>query len=171
MQSAPVLRLVSEVDDGRFRLDFVLPSWCLSIVTHVLLFAVISLVLRGCSQTGVVGPKVGEGNFRSVGLHVATDVEAGRPVGAGDENAVPDPREAMIHDDGQAQADPLLRDDPAINSLLNLPEQATSVTGLPLLGPGHAASSRPSSSAGELIKPSQRVGRDRKSTRLNSSHG
>ena len=109
MQTAPVLRLDPEVDDGRFRLDIVVPSWCLSIVTHVLLFAAISLILRGCVPTGVVGPKVGEGNFRSVGLHVATDVEAGRPLGAGDQNSVPDPREAMIRDDGQAQPEPLLQ--------------------------------------------------------------
>ncbi len=157
MQPVPVL-LVSEVDDGRFRLDVVVPSWCLSIVTHVLLFLAISLILRGCAPTGVVGPKVGEGSFRSVGLHVAPDVEAGRPIGAGDVNAVNNPQEAMVRDEGQAQSEPLVRDDPAISKLLNLPEQATSANGLPLLGPGHPASARSSSSAGELIKPSQRVG-------------
>ena len=67
MQPVPELKLGAGIDDGRDRLDVVVPSWLLSIVSHILLFFVIALILRGCSSSGTVGPKVGDGTFRVAG--------------------------------------------------------------------------------------------------------
>jgi hypothetical protein len=151
------LRLASDVDDGRFRLDAIVPSWFVSIASHVVLFFVMSLVLRGCTTAGAVGPKASDGTFREVGLHASADADSGRPAGPG--NAIEDGglANAMTPDDNQAPPQPLplpLIDDAAINDLLNLPDRPASPYGLPLLGPGPSSSFRTPSSASELIRRS-----------------
>ena len=148
MQSAPVLKLESEVDDGHFRLDVVLPSWCLSIAIHVVLFCAMAVILRGCSASGSVGPKAGDGTFREIGLHIKRDAA---PHDSQQDTAEPSPNEAMTRDEGQPQPEPsLVGDDKAVSGLLSKPMQS----GLPLLGPGPATSLRTPSNATDLIKPS-----------------
>ncbi len=153
--STPELRLGSDVDDGRFRLDVIVPSWCVSIGSHVVMFFVMSLVLRGCATAGAVGPKAGDGMFREVGLNASADADSGRPAGPGDAIEGDDLANAMTPDDNQAPPQPLsLIDDAAINDLLNLPDRPTSPYGLPRLGPGPSSSFRTPSSASELIRRS-----------------
>ncbi len=147
--STPELRLGSDVDDGRFRLDVVLPSWCVSIASHVVLFFVMSLILRGCATAGAVGPKAGDGKFREVGLHIKPDVARAEL----NESKAGDPHEALMPDDGKPHPDPtIFGDGNTVTDLLSLPRE----TGLPLLGPGPAVSPRTPSDANDLIKPSPR---------------
>ena len=157
--STPELRLGSDVDDGRLRLDGIVPSWCVSIASHVVLFFVMSLILRGCTTVGAVGPKAGDGTFREVGLHVSADADSGRPADPGNAIEGGGLANAMTPDDNQAPPQTLpLIDDAAINNLLNLPERPTSPYGLPLLGSGHSSSYRTPSSASELIRRSGQNG-------------
>ncbi|HLQ46599.1 MAG TPA: hypothetical protein VK137_17780 [Planctomycetaceae bacterium] len=152
MQPAPELRLGPEVDDGQFRLDVLVPSWLLSITAHVVLFCVMALILRGCNSAGTVGPKAGDGRFREIGLHVKKDAA---PRDSHQNDAEPAPHEALSRDEGHPQPEPsLLGDDKSVSELLSLPTQS----GLPLLGPGPAASLRTPSNASELIKPSGKRG-------------
>lgn len=148
MQPAPELKLGTDIDDGRDRIDVVVPSWLASIVTHVILFFVMAIVLRGCASTGAIGPKVGEGVFREVGLHVERDLEKTR-----EPNAEANPHEAMLRDEGRPQPEKsILGEETSINDLLSVPADSA----LPLLGPGPAASLRGSTDAKELIRSSGR---------------
>lgn len=146
MQPASELKLGVDVDDGRDRIEVVVPSWLASIVVHAAFFVVMALVLRGCSSSGTVGPKTGDGTFREVGLHVQPPLE---PL----PHAEPDPNQAMTRDDGQPQPQPsVFGDDAAANELLSVPVNSA----LPLLGPGPAASFRTPSDAKELLKSAGR---------------
>lgn len=148
MQPAPELKLGTDIDDGRDRLDVVVPSWLVSIVAHIVLFFVMAMILRGCSSSGTVGPKVGEGTFREIGLHVPRDVVE-KPA---DQNAA-DPSDALTRDDGTPQPEKsLVVDDKSINDLLSVPTNSS----LPVLGPGPAASLKSPTDAKELIKSSGR---------------
>lgn len=148
MQSAPELKLGTDIDDGRDRLDVVVPSWLVSIVTHIVLFFAMAMILRGCSSSGTVGPKVGEGTFREIGLHVAKDVVE-KPA---DKDAA-DPNDALTRDDGTPQPEKsLVVDDKSVNDLLSVPTNSA----LPVLGPGPAASLRSPTDPKELIKSSGR---------------
>lgn len=146
----PELPLGSEVDDGRSRLDVVVPSWMVSIAAHVVFFFVVAIVLRGCTQEGAVSPKASAEAFRDVGLHVvrdaaATDVKAPAADAA--------PTEAMTRDEGQPQRQPsAVSDDSVARDLLSLPAP----TGLPILGPGAGSSLRTPTDAKELLKSSGR---------------
>lgn len=148
MQPIPELKLGAGIDDGRDRLDVVVPSWLLSIVSHIVLFFVIALILRGCSSSGTVGPKVGDGTFREIGLHVPREV-ALQPA---DQNAT-DPNEALTRDDGTPLLEKsIVGDDKSVNDLLSVPTNSA----LPVLGPGPAASLKSPADAKELIKSSGR---------------
>lgn len=148
MQSAPELKLGSDIDDGRDRLDVVVPSWLASIVAHVVLFFVMAMMLRGCSSSGSVGPKVGEGTFREIGLHVPRDFVE-KPA---DQNAA-DPNDALTRDDGTPQPEKsLVVDDKSVSDLLSVPTNSA----LPVLGPGPATSLKSPTDAKELIKSSGR---------------
>ena len=146
MQPAHELKLGSDIDDGRDRLDVVVPSWLLSIVAHIVLFFVMAMILRGYSSTGVVGPKVGEGTFREIGLHALTEKPA-------DKVADADPNEALTRDDGTPQSEKsIVGDDKSVNDLLSLPTNS----GLPVLGPGPSASLKSPADAKDLIRTSGR---------------
>ena len=148
MQTAPELKLGSDVDDGRDRIDVVVPSWLLSIATHIVLFFAMAMILRGCSTSGSVGPKAGDAQFREIGLHVARDA-VNPPI----ENADAKPNEAMTRDEGLPQPEKsVLGDDASINNLLSLPTDSN----LPVIGAGRPASLRTPSDAKDLIKPSGR---------------
>lgn len=147
MQPVPELKLGSDIDDGRDRLEVVVPSWLVSIVSHIVLFFVMAMILRGCSSSGTVGPKVGEGTFREVGLHVVPQVVE-KPA-----DAKADPNETLTRDEGQPQPEKSrVVDDKSINDLLSVPTNAA----LPVLGPGPAASLRTPTDAKELLKSSGR---------------
>ncbi len=149
MQPASELKVGSGIDDGRVRLEVLVPSWLLSIVTHIVLFFVMALILRGCSSSGTVGPKVGEGTFREIGLHVQREAVE-KPV---DQNAEANPNEALTRDDGTPQLEKsIVGDDKSINDLLSVPTNSA----LPVLGPGPATSLRSPTDAKELIKSSGR---------------
>lgn len=149
MRSTPELKLGGDIDDGRDRLEVVLPSWLLSIVAHAVLFFVMAMILRGCSSSGAVGPKVGDGTFREIGLHVAPET-AEKPT---DQNAVADPNESLTRDDGTPQPEKsIVTDDSTVSQLLSVPTNS----GLPLLGPGLPAALKSRTDAQELIKPSGR---------------
>jgi Ca-activated chloride channel family protein len=148
MQTASELKLGSDVDDGRDRIEVVLPSWLLSIVTHIVLFVAMAMILRGCSSSGSVGPKAGDAQFREIGLHVARDA-----VTPPNDNAEAQPQEAMTCDAGLPQPEKsVLGDDAAINELLTLPNSSN----LPIIGGGPATSLRTPSDAKELIKSTGR---------------
>ena len=152
MQPAPELKLEQEVDDGQFRLDVIVPSWMLSIAAHVVMFSVMAVILRGCQSSGSVGPKAGDGTFREVGLHIKREAS---PNNSNQDSAAAAPNEAMTRDEGKPQPETsLVGDDNAVSELLSRPSQS----GLPLLGPGPAASLRTPSSATDLIKPSGKRG-------------
>ena len=143
MPSAPELKLGSDINDGRNRLEVVLPSWLVSIASHVVLFFVMAMMLRGCSSSGTVGPKTGDGAFREIGLHVAPEIVT-RP-------AIEEPNEALTRDAGTPQPEKsIVSDDTSIRELLSAPTNS----GLPLLGPGPAASLRTPTDATGLIKSS-----------------
>lgn len=148
MQPAPELKLGSDIDDGRDRLDVVVPSWLVSIVAHIVLFFAMAMILRGCSSSGTVGPKVGEGTFREIGLHVPKEVVE-KPA---DQN-VADHNDALTRDDGapQPEKSPVV-DDKSVSDLLSVPTNSS----LPVLGPGPAASLKSPTDAKELIKSSGR---------------
>ena len=149
MQPAPELKLGSDIDDGRDRLDVVVPSWLASIVAHIVLFFALAMILRGCSSSGTVGPKVGEGTFREIGLHVAPETNS-KPA---EQHGVGEPQEAMTRDDGSPQPETsIVKDESSIRELLSTPANS----GLPLLGPGPAASLRSPTDAQGLIKSSGR---------------
>lgn len=149
MQPASELKLGSDIDDGRDRLDVVVPSWLVSIVSHIVLFFGMAMILRGCSSSGTVGPKVGEGTFREIGLHVPQEFVE-RPV---DQKAEADPNEALTRDEGKPQPEKsIVVDDKSVNELLSVPTNSA----LPVLGPGPAASLRTSTDAKELLKSSGR---------------
>lgn len=148
MQPASELKLGSDIDDGRDRLDVVVPSWLVSIVAHIVLFFAMAMILRGCSSSGTVGPKVGDGTFREIGLHVPREVVE-KPA---DQNAA-DPNDALTRDDGTPQPEKsLVVDDKSVNDLLSVPTNSS----LPVLGPGPAASLKSPTDAKELIKSSGR---------------
>jgi Ca-activated chloride channel family protein len=143
------LQLGSNVDDGRDRIEVVVPSWLASIGVHVVFFVVLALTLRGCSSSGTVGPKSGEGTFREIGLHVQPEVL--RPEQRMADAA--DPQQTLTPDDGLPRPEKsVIGDDTTIAKLLNLPADSR----LPLLGPGPFASLQPSTDATELIKSSGR---------------
>ncbi len=148
MQPSPELKLGSDIDDGRDRLDVVVPSWLVSIVAHVVLFFAMAMILRGCSSSGTVGPKVGEGTFREIGLHVPREFVE-KPA---DQNSA-DPNDALTRDDGTPQPEKsLVVDDKSVNDLLSVPTNSA----LPVLGPGPATSLKSPTDAKELIKSSGR---------------
>ncbi len=148
MQPVPELKLGAGIDDGRDRLDVVVPSWLLSIVSHIVLFFVMAVILRGCSSSGTVGPKVGDGTFREIGLHVPREV-AEQPA---DQNAA-NPNEALTRDDGTPQLEKsIVGDDKSIADLLSVPTNSA----LLVLGPGRVASLTSPADAKELIKSSGR---------------
>lgn len=148
MRPVPELKLGAGIDDGRDRLDIVVPSWLLSIVSHVVLFCVIAMILRGCSSPGSVGPKAGDGAFREIGLHVPREVIA-QPADQNESN----PDEALARDDGTPQLEKsIVRDDKSISDLLSFPTNSA----LPVLGPGPAATLKSPVDAKELIKSSGR---------------
>ena len=149
MQPAPELKLGSDIDDGRDRLEVVVPSWLASIIAHIVLFFAMAIILRGCSSSGTVGPKAGEGIFREIGLHV-TKEPVNKPA---EQIAESNPNEALTRDDGTPQlAKSIVGDDKSINDLLSTPANNS----LPLLGPGPAASLRSPSDAKNLIKATGR---------------
>lgn len=143
------LKLGTNVDDGSFRPEVILPSWLLSILTHVVLFVAMSFFLRGCSANGSVGPKAGNSDFREIGLHLQrAPIAQPQPANA---DAVA--TDAMTRDDGKPQPEQsILGDDSTANNLLSQPADAT----LPTIGPGIASSLRTPSDAKELIKSSGR---------------
>ena len=144
----PELKLGSDIGDGRDRLDVVVPSWLVSIVVHIVLFFAMAMILRGCSSSGTVGPKVGDGTFREIGLHVPREVVQ-KPA---DQNAA-DPNDALTRDDGTPQPEKsLVVDDKSVSDLLSVPTNSA----LPVLGPGPAASLKSPTDAKELIKSSGR---------------
>ncbi len=158
MQLAPELKLDSGVDDGRVRLDVLVPSWLVSIVMHVVMFFIMALILKGCGTvSGSVGPKAGDTSFREIGLH-----REGPPGGGdgGDDGggnadlaeALPKDAQAADQVPFQPNAQPLLGNESAINDLLSRPTESK----LPLLGPGPRVSPAPGSrtpySSGELLK-------------------
>lgn len=148
MQSSHELKLGNDVDDGSVRLNVLVPSWLLSIATHIVLFFLMALILRGCSASGSVGPKAGDTQFREVGLHVARD-----PVNPPNDRAEANPNEALTNDAGLPQPEKaVLGDDASINDLLSLPTDSR----LPVIGAGRAASLRSSADAQDLIKSSGR---------------
>lgn len=148
MQSAPELKLGSDVNDGRDRIDVVVPSWLLSIAAHVVLFFAMAMILRGCATSGSVGPKAGDAQFREIGLHVERPV-----INPPNDNAEANPNEALTRDDGLPQPEKsVLGDDASINDLLSLPTEAR----LPVIGGGAATSLRTPSDAKDLIKSSGR---------------
>ncbi|TXT35156.1 MAG: uncharacterized protein FD138_1483 [Planctomycetota bacterium] len=149
MQSAPELKLGSDIDDGRDRLDVLVPSWLASIIAHVVLFFAMAMILRGCSSSGTVGPKAGDGEFREIGLHVAKEA-VDQPV---ERNVEPNPNESLTRDDGTPQLEKsIVGDDKSINDLLSSPTNNS----LSLLGPGPAASLRSPTDAKDLIKATGR---------------
>ncbi len=148
MQPASELKLGTDIDDGRDRLEIVVPSWLASIVAHIVLFFVMAMILRGCSSSGTVGPKTGEGTFREIGLHVAPEIVE-KPA---EQNAA-DPNESLTRDDGKPQPEKsAIVDDRSISNLLSVPTNSA----LPVLGPGPAASLKTPTDAKELIKSSGR---------------
>ncbi|MFM9965858.1 MAG: hypothetical protein ACKV2Q_32150 [Planctomycetaceae bacterium] len=148
MQTTPELKLDSGVDDGSVRLNVLVPSWLLSIATHIVLFFVMALILRGCSASGSVGPKAGDTQFREVGLHVTRD-----SVKPPSDLANPNPTEAVTNDAGLPQPEKsVLGDDASINDLLSLPADSR----LPVIGAGRTASLRTPTDAQDLIKSSGR---------------
>lgn len=158
MQLASEVKLGSDIDDGRVRLEVLVPSWLASIAMHVLMFFIMALVLKGCGMaSGSVGPKAGDAGFREIGLHT------GSPPGSGDgggnaggnadlAEALPQDALAVDQVPFQPNAQPLLADENAINNLLRRPTDSK----LPWLGPGPTASATPGSrtpdSVGELLK-------------------
>lgn len=157
MQPAPELKIGSDIDDGRIRLEIILPSWLFSIIFHVLVFVVMAFVLKGCgAASGSVGPKAGDSGFREIGLHPGGPGggNAGGDGGGNADLAEALPKDARSADQVplQPNAQPLLGDESAINNLLSRPTDSS----LPLLGPGPTASStlgsRTPYSAGELLK-------------------
>ena len=149
MQPAPELKLGVDIDDGRDRLDVVVPSWLASIIMHIVVFFAMAMILRGCSSSGTVGPKTGDGTFREIGLHVAKEA-VDKPA---EQNAEPNPNEALTRDDGTPQLEKsIVGDDRAISDLLSTPTNSA----LPLLGPGPAASLRSPTDAKDLIKATGR---------------
>ncbi len=148
MQPVPELKLGAGIDDGRDRLDVVVPSWLLSIVTHVVLFFAMAMILRGCSSSGTVGSKVGDGTFREIVLHIPREIV----LHPADQNTA-NPNEALTRDEGTPQLEKsIVGDDKSISDLLSLPTNSA----LPVLGPGPAASLRTPADAKELIKSSGR---------------
>lgn len=149
MSSAPELKLGSDIDDGRDRLDVVIPSWLASIISHIVLFVAMALILRGCSSSGTVGPKVGEGTFREIGLHVPREVFEKKV----EPDAALNPNETLTRDDGTPQPEKsVVVDDKSINELLSIPTNSA----LPILGPGSSTSRKSATDAQELIKSSGR---------------
>jgi Ca-activated chloride channel family protein len=148
MPTTTELKLGTDVDDGRNRIEVVVPSWLLSIATHVVLFVAMAMILRGCSSSGSVGPKAGDAQFREIGLHVAHDVV--QPL---NQPAESQPNEAMSRDAGLPQPEKsVLGDDAAISELLSLPTEAR----LPVIGAGAANSLRTPADAKDLVKSSGR---------------
>jgi Ca-activated chloride channel family protein len=148
MQPAPELKFGTDVGDGRDRIDVVVPSWLLSIATHIVLFFAMAMILRGCSTSGSVGPKAGDAQFREIGLHVAREV-----INPSIDNAEAKPNGAMTPDEGLPQPEKsVLGDDASISELLSLPADSR----LPVLGPGRPAALRTPSDAKGLIKSTGR---------------
>ena len=149
MPSAPELKLGAGIDDGRNRIEIVVPSWLISICSHIVLFFAIAMILRGCSSSGTVGPKTGDGMFREIGLHVTPEITA-PPV---DKHAAQEPNEALTADAGSPQPEKsIVGDDPSIQQLLSVPTNS----GPPLLGPGSAAMPRTPTDVQGLLKSSGR---------------
>jgi Ca-activated chloride channel family protein len=143
------LQLGPNVDDGRDRIEVIVPSWLASIGVHLVLFVVMALVLRGCSSSGTVGPKAGEGTFREIGLHVRPEMLPPEQRLA----EAADPQQALTPDDGLPQPEQsVVGDNTAISRLLNLPAESR----LPILGAGPSTSPQRSTDATELIKSSGR---------------
>ncbi len=157
MHPAPELKLGSDIDDGRIRLEVLVPSWLASIAMHVVMFFIMALVLKGCGAvSGSVGPKAGDSGFREIGLHsgeLPGDHGGGGAGGNADlADALPKDAQAADQVPFQPNAQPSFGDDAAINNLLSRPTESS----LPLLGPGPTASHSPGSrtpySAGGLLK-------------------
>ena len=155
MPATHPIRVGTSVDDGQFRPDVIIPSWLASVASHVVLFCLITVLLRGCATSGAIGPKAGDGSFREVGLHVKVAPGLGEPAAAND-NA--NPAEAVRSDDGRpGQEQPsLLGEDAAVNELL----KSSGKTGLPVLGPGPARGTGGHTDATQWVKPTGRKGGD-----------
>ena len=158
MQPATELKIGTDSDDGRVRLEVLVPSWLVSIAMHVVMFFIMALVLKGYgAASGSVGPKAGDSDFREIGLHPGGPPSGGDGGGDGGGNAdlaeaLPKDVQAADQVPFQPNAQPLLGDENAINNLLSRPTESS----LPLLGPGPRVSPTPGSrtpySAGELLK-------------------
>lgn len=157
MRSTSELKLGGDIDDGRVRLEVIVPSWLLSIAMHVVMFFIMALVLKGCGTvSGSVGPKAGDSGFREIGLHPGGPPggDGGGDGGGNADLAEALPKDAQAADQVpfQSNTQPLLGDESVIDNLLSRPTESS----LPLLGPGPAASSTPGSrtpySSGELLK-------------------
>ncbi len=145
------IRVGTNVDDGQFRPDVIIPSWLASVASHVVMFCLITVMLRGCVTSGAVGPKAGDGSFREVGLHVKVAPGLAEPAAA---NEIANPAEAVRPDDGRpGQEQPsMLGEDAAVNELL----KSSGKSGLPVLGPGPVRGTGGQTDATQWVKPTGR---------------